>query len=1127
MLQSDYFEELESAVKNSPDYKTLYMVMNSVYLRALNEFTRGIRLPLSGPYAKTDFLLKERKASRRLSQGINDTRVFFKERANKNETELRDHFPLDLRNLCEFIALLTGNNVPAELVALFPERQTAQQKSSRLGEYVRVIVVSWDDNFAFCHSETTGDDIMKVCYSQGNQFYPFDRSYLNQIFYEGAQFNLIRPVKKDDILYPELWIFEPDYLVDISAVAGCFATYADAAVVNMMKRIEKKETTAAILLGNMASQLLDESIHQMPDSHTYADSAKEFYALNALRIIATEDFKSQDFHKQARAQQVNIQHAIRQTLPQSISNFDSKNGIVEPSFFCEMLGLQGRMDYLQLDQKVLIEQKSGKGEFPFDNFIIPKAKTDHTIQLMLYMAVLRYNYRKQYELNGRELHPFLLYSKYRESLIDVHFIPQLLFEALRIRNEMAWNDIVRFRNEGYAMLTTLTPSMLKQKQMSDKFWMQYIYPQLSELLLPIKTCSDLERSYCLRMMKFMGEEHVVSKLGNRDKETSGFASTWQLSLEEKEQSGAIMTGLTIDIPSSMRDQRIEEVRFEMENQEARYITNLRVSEPVILHPYDPNEEPDLRTTMVIRGSLKSMDKDSVTIRLRAPQSDSRIFDFFQGKKWAMEADFMEAAFSSAYSNVYSFLSAPQQRRDLLLLQRPPKVDLSRKLKGDYGDFNNLSLRVKQAKELFLIIGPPGTGKTSFGMLNTLKEELMEKDTRILLMSYTNRAVDEMCGKLLEQGIDFLRIGSELSCDRACIEHHINSVSKNCPNANALIHTIENYRVIAGTVHAFNGQLQYLSRHHFSLAIVDEASQLLESHLLGLISCKAADGRPTIDKFVLIGDQKQLPAVVQQAAESSQVTEQELQQILLTDCRQSLFERLLKQYNGDDHVVGKLTKHGRMHPEIADFPNKMFYKGELQTVPLPHQQAGLTEETDYCDEMDRMLRTKRLAFISVAGAECPRSDKSNTNEAILIANMLEHIFRMEGAEFNTATTVGVIVPYRNQIATIRAVLSERGIPELADVTIDTVERLQGSQRKFIIYGFTVQKRYQLNFLTSNTFEDFDGTLVDRKLNVAMTRAKEHLILVGNPKIICQTPIFRQLVNYIKEHNGYYEQGEISN
>jgi Holliday junction resolvasome RuvABC ATP-dependent DNA helicase subunit len=83
-------------------------------------------------------------------------------------------------------------------------------------------------------------------------------------------------------------------------------------------------------------------------------------------------------------------------------------------------------------------------------------------------------------------------------------------------------------------------------------------------------------------------------------------------------------------------------------------------------------------------------------------------------------------------------------------------------------------RAKQARELFLVIGPPGTGKTSFGLLNILREELLEADTSILLLSYTNRAVDEICSKLKEQSIDFIRIGSEISCDKA---YHANLLRK--------------------------------------------------------------------------------------------------------------------------------------------------------------------------------------------------------------------------------------------------------------------------------------------------------------------------------------------------------------
>lgn len=118
------------------------------------------------------------------------------------------------------------------------------------------------------------------------------------------------------------------------------------------------------------------------------------------------------------------------------------------------------------------------------------------------------------------------------------------------------------------------------------------------------------------------------------------------------------------------------------------------------------------------------------------------------------------------------------------------------------------------------------------------------------------------------------------------------------------------------------------------------------------------------------------------------------------------------------------------------------------------------------------------------------------------------------------TVGVIVPYRNQISAIRTLLAESLQEEnhpLLQITIDTVERYQGSQRQHIIYGFTVQKQYQLRFLTDSTFEE-DGQIIDRKLNVAMTRAQEYLILVGNKNLLGRVPLYERLMCYIAGNSG---------
>ena len=128
-----------------------------------------------------------------------------------------------------------------------------------------------------------------------------------------------------------------------------------------------------------------------------------------------------------------------------------------------------------------------------------------------------------------------------------------------------------------------------------------------------------------------------------------------------------------------------------------------------------------------------------------------------------------------------------------------------------------------------------------------------------------------------------------------------------------------------------------------------------------------------------------------------------------------------------------------------------------------------------------------------------SEKVNQNEALIVADILRRIHRFYGKDFDAYKTVGVIVPYRNQIAMIRKEIEKLNIPELENISIDTVERYQGSQRDVIIYSFTIQNYYQLDFLTSNCFVE-DGRIIDRKLNVAITRARKQMIITGNPKIL---------------------------
>ena len=129
-----------------------------------------------------------------------------------------------------------------------------------------------------------------------------------------------------------------------------------------------------------------------------------------------------------------------------------------------------------------------------------------------------------------------------------------------------------------------------------------------------------------------------------------------------------------------------------------------------------------------------------------------------------------------------------------------------------------------------------------------------------------------------------------------------------------------------------------------------------------------------------------------------------------------------------------------------------------------------------------------------------------------------IFEDYGEKFNPDKSVGVIVPYRNQISMIRREIEALKIPELLQISIDTVERYQGSQRDVIIYSTTVTHRYQLDFLCANTFEE-DGAIIDRKLNVALTRARCRLIITGHEPTLRQDPLYCDLIDFIrKERQG---------
>lgn len=1145
-VATDLFEQVDQ-IPADIDIRLRYRLLSEVFHQAVEGKLQQSKTKFAGFFAKVDYLLTEHRDQMRdasLSASVNAFRIRLRRLQNaprraQDETEavltneeLRQSVAHDTAALCKFIALVYDIPVPASLDHRFPYVVASYYRPLyRKGNEMRVIIDTWDDTLITATDSETGE-ACRIYYRKADNPYALgDRAYLADILLKGEQLNLILPREEAGIIYPAIIIYNPDYLIDVTSLAGCFSEQETATpYAYMLRKLAPAFSNEAIMLGNFAGQLLDEEVYHV--DRPYEKSMADFCARNAVSLAVTP--LSDHFRADAELQRQHIRCAVQGALAEASSvafRRDGKNTILEPSFFSPTLGLQARMDFIQKDLTLMVEQKSGKASYK-SSPETPRIRPDHYVQALLYRAIFRYNYGVAY----KDFHSYMLYSKYANSLLDIASAPDLLFKALRLRNQVAWLELLLTRG-GFRILESLTPELVCPGE-SGTLWERYKRPQLQALLDRVRTATPLEKDYYYRFLTFVENEQMLSKVGNRTKEESGFASVWNSTLDERRNAGNIYCDLRMMPIRQVKGMPIERVEFAFADGQDKDVSNFRKGDVVFFYAYNPTleGEPNATRHYVFRGSIVDIHETRVEVSLRNPQTQREVFD---GEVWAIEHDFMESSYRALYQGLQLFLEARQERKDLLLLQRKPRVDTTLTLQGDYAsqgntEFNDLVLRVKQARDLFLIIGPPGTGKTSFGMVNVLKEQLMEEGTSVLLLSFTNRAVDEMCSKLVGEGIDFVRLGSELGCHEAYRSHLLGKRSEACRDGRDISQMIERCRVFCGTTTAFNSQIALLSIKHFDLAIVDEASQILEPQIVGLLSAKnARTGEHAIAKFVLIGDEKQLPAVVQQQESESMVQEPNLRAIHLTDCRLSLFERLIRAYRSEginNEYSYMLTRQGRMHREIALFPNYAFYQNKLIPVPLPYQEESTPLTSESNDGLEALLTTRRIAFVTYpephqAGQDTwqqETSDKVNLIEARMIAATVHRIYLMDPEGFDKDRTVGIIVPYRNQISTIRNEIDSYHIEPLHDIMIDTVERYQGSQCENIIYGFTIRKYYQLAFLTGNQYVDrASGEIIDRKLNVAMTRAMKHLIMIGNARLLRENVIFFKLMEFARNRQSYFD------
>jgi very-short-patch-repair endonuclease len=426
-------------------------------------------------------------------------------------------------------------------------------------------------------------------------------------------------------------------------------------------------------------------------------------------------------------------------------------------------------------------------------------------------------------------------------------------------------------------------------------------------------------------------------------------------------------------------------------------------------------------------------------------------------------------------------------------------------------------QIATAPHFFLLWGPPGTGKTSVMLRDLAAWVLRETTDNLLLLAYTNRAVDEICEALESIGGDiraqYLRVGGLHSTAERFRAQLLSTKIADAKTRAELRAVLDSRRIFVSTVASFGQNDGLLKLKKFQRLVVDEASQILEPQLIGLLT--------RFEHFVLIGDHRQLPAVTAQRADHTRVEDSDLLSIGLRDLRDSYFERLYRlcQARGWHQHYGQLERQGRMHADIMDFPNRFFYGGNLQTLAeTPSsayaQHAPLHYEAIPDGEpfLGEIFGKKRVVFFSVT-PEISTSIQAKTShsEAVLAARIVlffKELWQKNGRAWSRTKTLGIITPWRAQIAQIRAALAAAGL-DPDEVTVDTVERYQGGARDVVVVSTCVHSEFQLASLVS-----LSGEGVDRKLNVALTRAREHLILLGNETVLRHDPRYQAFIEEYK-------------
>ncbi len=874
-----------------------------------------------------------------------------------------------------------------------------------------------------------------------------------------------------------LLVLEPDYLLEAKELADCCQIQGDNPLLHLLNRFSKGEITDKMMVGNISGQMLDDLATE--PKYSYEASFAKVMRINSFGMLCMAHQEGQ-YRREAIKSVFETGKQLETTIRYALDSFKNKQLVIEPTFISAKYGIQGRLDVLLENPedpqfKEIVEMKAG-------NYHATELYPNHEAQALAYSLMLESTFP------GRTGHSTILYAKARPSekplravRDDSHLRKQ---KILLLRNRIVANEL-RISAGDTTVLNRIHP---------DTFGPAPVFKtgEIASFHQTLNGLSPLLRAWFFGFTKFVFSEMQTAKTGNPNNpdDSGGFSALWRATKSEKVESYNALTYLRLQ-KEGVTDNFHITLQIDT-NLFSSSVTNFREGEVAILYPTPDPENPNPLGQQILKCTILSLTPDQVVVSLANKQLDK---SYFKGRKfWAIERDFRESGYRTMLHLLFRFLRSDSSSQERILGLKQPTFQGINEQKGASESIghaqgnalnpNQLDIvqRALSAQDYFLVQGPPGTGKTST-ILRELVRQMAEEGLTVMVIAFTNQAVKVICEKLNDLGIEFIRLG------RGEEPYCWQSLSGQL-KLNELYDRVSHTKVFVSTQATFAGSLDLLHFKKFHTLVIDEASQLLEPQLAGIL--------PHFERFLMIGDDNQLPAVVLQGEAFTRAEAPELKEIGLFNFRESLFSRLL--YNaktkGWNDCYGMLEYHYRMHADIAAFPNQHFYGGLLKTG-LPDQNAPLSFPNN--EHPLHALFTQRVAFVPTRRDIRP---KVNDVEAHLVIDLITHIHELYGDRFDPTSTVGIITPFRAQIANIRQKLPA----QYQSVTIDTVERFQGSERDVIIVSFAVKTPMQLRAIQS-----INAAGVDRKLNVMLTRARQHLLLLGNAEVLKVSPLYAELLD----------------